>query len=330
MKKCIREIPKDYDTVVLMEKLCSSELLWGNHYELRRVLDYINICIKKREIWGINGKSLFDIKLLLEIMANIKPYYSGKCVLFEHGMMQQKRIILPRVFYAGTPTMIYDNMNVLEFLMFITANRKGNIITRQKEIFNFLQTVGLGNISLSPIYSLTKEYKSIIILISGFFSASELIIFNYPDYIYSDKQRESIYIIVGLLKNTDRTLVLSSTDSETIGRVCSHTAYLINGKIVYAGTIDNFCKTYDKIILTIWDKNTQGLQDVLSQEFPQYQYNLSDGSLVISGHLSDENDLNRIYKVTADTGFTPDKVYVNPKTVKNACEEIVRQYDLQE
>ena len=56
-------------------------------------------------------------------MANIRPYDRGKCVLIERGMMRSKRVILRHVFYIGSSEMLYNNMNVLEFLM-ISTNRK--------------------------------------------------------------------------------------------------------------------------------------------------------------------------------------------------------------
>jgi ABC-2 type transport system ATP-binding protein len=39
------------------------------------------LLIKKAESWGVFGSSAFEIKLLLEIMANIRPYENGRCVL---------------------------------------------------------------------------------------------------------------------------------------------------------------------------------------------------------------------------------------------------------
>lgn len=317
-----------YDTAVLMEKLSSNELLLGEGNDIRRVLDGIDICIKKQEIWGISGKSLFEIKLLLEIMANIKPYDGGKCVLLERGMMKRKRIMLPHVFYAGSHTMVYNNMNVLEFLMFISAKKDGNVVVRQKRIFDLLLSAGLQNISLSPIYSLTKEYKSIIILLAGYFTPSELIIINYPDYNYSDEQIEALRHIAELIRDSGRTLVLSTTDCRIIERVCSHTAFLINGKIVYSGTVEDFRKNYDKTILYIWDSDPKELLSVLSQKLPQYTYDFDEGKIIISCETSCENDIKLIYKTAADAGFAPDKIHVNEKTVENACKELLSRYDL--
>ncbi len=122
----------------------------------------------------------FEIKLLLEIMANIKPYHGGRCVLVERGMMRSKRIILEHVFYIGDSTMLYDNMNVLEFLMFATAKQKIKPACRQEQLFEFLIGIGLGHISLTPIKMLPGEEKAIIILLVAVYSESVMIVFNFP------------------------------------------------------------------------------------------------------------------------------------------------------
>ena len=76
------------ETVVFMEGLSSIEHYHTRGERPRRVLENINLVIKRPESWGIYGRSLLEIKLLLEVMANIKPYHAGRCILVERGMMR--------------------------------------------------------------------------------------------------------------------------------------------------------------------------------------------------------------------------------------------------
>lgn len=42
------------------------------------------------EVWAILGTSAFEVRLLLEIIANARPYKDGRCVLAQKGMMRKK------------------------------------------------------------------------------------------------------------------------------------------------------------------------------------------------------------------------------------------------
>lgn len=318
-----------YSNAVLMKRLSSDEIIIKGNDDPKPVLRNIDLTIKRGEVWGFGGNSLFEIKLLLEIMANIKPYKDGKCVLLERGMMRLKRIILPHVFYIGTPSMIYNNMNVLEFLMFATAYQDSDLITRQEGILDFLIDIGLGNISLTCIKTLPREYKAIVILIAGFYSASDLIVFNLPEYNYTKTQINAIREIANQIRIQERTLVLSSKDSDLIEEVCSHMAFLIKGGIVYAGKVEDFRHTYDRIIMTIWDEKSPELCDILKEQLPQYDYILNKNRLIISDYLLDNSNYNEIYRKIIDAGFAPTQILINTKRVSNGCKELLKIYDIQ-
>ena len=148
------------ETVLFMEGLSSREYFYAEGQKPRRVLKDINLTFRRPEAWAVYGRSFYEIKLLLEIMANIKPYHDGKCVLVERGMMRNKRVILEHVFYIGAPTMLYDNMNVLEYLMFATARKGFSPVYRQAQLFELLIDTGLGHISLTAVsYTHLDVYK---------------------------------------------------------------------------------------------------------------------------------------------------------------------------
>ncbi len=320
---------KAADNVVLMEKLSSKEFFLEDGADPKPVLGEIDLSIQKGQVWGINGKSLFEIKLLLEIMANIKPYRDGKCVLVEQGMMRLKRIILPHIFYVGSPGMVYNNMNVLEFLMFATAKSRVDKVEQQEQIFESLINIGLKNISLTPLNMLSKEQKAVIILIVGAYSGSQLIVFNFPDYDFDDVLLGAMAKTARFITSKEKTLVVGTKDSSLIEKACSHTAFLLDGRIFFQGTVKEFRLTYDKIMITIWDQKISEMAEALAAVLPQYQYDIRDKSLVVSNFGPEESNPKLVYEKVVEAGFAPEKVRINPKKVQNACEEIIKQYDLQ-
>ncbi|MBC2725415.1 hypothetical protein [Desulfosporosinus sp.] len=316
------------ERVVLMEGISSVE-----HFLLiddipRRVLGDITLVIRRTETWGINGTSLFEIKLLLEIMANIRPYDEGKCVLIERGMMRRKRVILKHVFYIGSADMLYNNMNVLEFLMFATAQFKTNKVELQEEIFELIITVGLGHLSLTPNHSLTNEEKAVIILIAAAYSDSLIIVFNLPEYKWDKILIEAISKIADFIRERGKTLILSTQESLLIEKACSHTAVIHQGSLIYSGTVENFRLKFDKVEVVIRDKSVHSIKEKLSILLPGYKLDIEDDNLMISSIGLKVSDPSSIFRIILESGFTPESIEINPKTVQNAYEEIMRQHDL--
>ncbi|HOJ47557.1 MAG TPA: hypothetical protein PLD48_01640 [Bacillota bacterium] len=319
-----QHITRRVPSVVYMEKLYSEEHYLDIGCEPRPILRNINIDIKKGEIWGILGRELFDLKLLLEIMANIKPYYSGTCQLLERGMFKNKRIIHPDLFYFASTSMAYTNMKVLEFLMFTTANSSFDQKTQAERLSDQLFLFGLGGIRNTPIYKLSSEYKSIVLLLAGYFSSNRLIIMNLPTLIYNEEQRKVLKNIAEKIRSAEQTLVFSTMDETLIEKVCGHTAYLKDGTFLYAGAVETLIKTYDKVVMTVKDPDVRQIKRILSESFPDYMYRIDDDVLYISSSTGYGRP-RALYERIVMEGYAPNDVKINNKTLQNAIKELTKQ-----
>lgn len=76
---------------VLMEHVGSMEYYQSPQQDPKQVFSDINFEALEGEVWAILGTSAFEVRLLLEIIANARPYKDGRCVLAQKGMMQQKK-----------------------------------------------------------------------------------------------------------------------------------------------------------------------------------------------------------------------------------------------
>ena len=321
----------DDRNVVFMKKLNSSEFFLKEGEPPRPVLYDINLLFKKGQIWGITGNNLYEMKLLAEIMANIKYYHGGKVVLVNRGMMRRKRLILPHVFYIGSSDMIYKNMNVLEYLMFATANLPGDKIDHQEKLLEYLISIGLKRICLSPIYALTREQQAVILLLVAAYSDSQLIVLNVPDYEFDVVLIQAIKHISELIKERDKTLVITTNIIDLIDNVCSHILYLLNGTVLYQGEVWEFCQKYDRVVLVVQDRKATELAGQLKKLFPEYEYEQHGKILSIrSPEIEQDNNIDEVYKKIIELGYTPERIEINSKKMKNACEEIEKNNDLQE
>jgi len=320
--------------VVLMEKLSSMEYWQREEGELKQVLQDISLKINKNEIWGIIGTSQFEIKLLLEIMANIRAYDSGRCVLLERGMMRSKRVILSHVFYIGNADMLYNTMNVLEYLMLATAKWKMDVVEKQEQLFETIIDVGLGHISLTTIGLLNREEKAVVALLAAAYSLAQIIVFNLPNYEFDESLIEAISRIAQLIKKRGKTLIIGTTICPLIEKACTHVGVVAEGRIIYQGRVEDFHYQYDKVEVIIRDKELKKVKEILQEVLPEHKLVLEQTALLIKESSLIQSDeekdkaLTRIYEKVIEAGYIPEIIEKNRKRVEYALEELVRQYDL--
>ena len=257
----------DSNVLVFLEDVCSMEY-YQSPNGMTQVLQDITLKAKRKEIWSVIGDSVFEIRLLLEIISNARPYQKGKCVLDQIGMMRKKKVILPHLFYIGGTNTLFHNMNVLEYMMFITSKSKENVAVRQQRIFNELLEAGMDYLSLTPISVLNTQERSIVTLFAALYTKSEIIVWNLPRLFYSDKMICSADFLCKKVRQQKKVLLLSTQDYRLAQSVSSHILFLQGGKVFYAGTKQSFVNQWDCMAFTIEDKDASRIEDIVKETFP--------------------------------------------------------------
>lgn len=314
---------------VLMEKVYSMEYYKKTSGEIEQVLKNINFKVKLSETWVVTGDSLFDVKLLLEIMANTKPYQKGKCVLVETGMMRKKRIILNHTFYIGNTNMPFNNMKVLEYLMLVTGKRKGKAIERQKMLLDLLVELDMSYIALSEINLLKDEEKSIVTLLVSAISDSDLIVFNIPMLNFEEKHIKSIRKISEYISSMEKTLIFSTMDKDIANKIGEKILILNKGEVIYKGSKREFINKYDKVIYKIRAKNNDELLKKLEENYKSFKYKIEDEVIEIYEYEKVDEDKKMVYDIAINSGIEILSIEKNILNVKNAYRELVKEHDLQ-
>jgi len=316
--------------VVKMENVSSFEGYRFKDGSVRQVLKDISLAMYTGEAWGITGNHTFELKLLLEIMANVKPYLSGRCVLNERGMLRKKRIILPHVFYIGDSQMLYNNMNVLEYIMFATDKKGINPVDRQEEILDLLVASDLGFLCLVPIKYLTKAQKAVITLVTAAFcSTTKLIVFNVPELEFDETLYSAMAKISQHIKSVDKTLVLCSKDPLLIQAACDHIAVILDGSLKFSGTTDAFYDRFDRIVFRIKIEQPEDAMQLLQSEMPAYYFEMIDGRINVFDYNKIGLAHEQLYDALIRLRLKPELVERSENSVENAYREVVKQYDLQ-
>ncbi len=316
---------------ILLKNLYSNEF-YANIQEpglpIEQVLKDINFSANPGELWTVLGSSVYEIKLLLEIMANAKAYEKGKLMIAGFDTTKKKSTILPHVFYIGSTSMAYGNMNVLEYLMFITSNSNRESIDRQEYLLNFLVASDMGYICLTPISLLTIQEKSIVILTAAMLSDSILIIFNLPKLHYTPKEITTINKLTSRLPYLGKSLIISTQCYDLAQIISSHVCYIDKGRILYNDTLNNFLE-YDRVTYLIEAENLNYTIQSLRYALPQFEYQIEDDTLQVITNTDSKQAGLLLFDALGSFKIDPTFVLKNNKNIKNSIQGLMRQHDIQ-
>ena len=316
------------ERAVYMKDICSMEHYYYKDKTQKAVLNDITIDIYQKEVWGIIGEDEYELKLLLEIMANVKPYESGKCVLNNRGMMRRKRRILEHMFYIGDCDMVYKNMKVLEYLMFTTNKTKKNDLDRQEEFLNLLEEIQFSEVCLVSINNLKPQERAIVTLLLASISKSQLIIFNLPEVDFDEKLIKVISNIARRIRESNKAFVIASKNSILVDRVCEKTAFLKDGKLVYKDNTENLKNELDKVIAIIRTKETKKITEYLKVIYPKLGFEINEDSIYIYNDNNIKIDFNDFYRVCSKYGEDIDSIKKWNKSLYNVFKKVVEDSDL--
>ena len=245
------------------------------------------------------------------------------------GSMRKKRVIHEDVFYIDTDTMLYDNMTVLEYLVF-TVGVYGNTneIDLKEELLDFLIDLGLGYISLTLISYLSSEEKVIIELITALFSNSKLVVADLTNWKFSISLCNVISALCKSFRSSKKALVIGATQPSLIGISCDKLVLLQNGKQRFEGTLDELYHKGDHVLYVIKDNNLELIKNRFEECIPIYHYKIVENMLLVIKTADIKRDDKVFFHLLSLHDIFPESIKINKGRVQNSFEELLKIYDV--
>jgi ABC-2 type transport system ATP-binding protein len=327
-KPPVTEMPDPANYIVQAVNLSSCEVYSYPNETEEPVLQGISLDIQRRECWGILGNEAFEVELLLEIIGCVRPYGSGRCVLCERGMMRKKRKILPHVFYIADGDVTFPNMNTLEYLMFATAHIQMPAAERQIAILERLLDTELDYLTLAPIRYLSRAQKAVICLLAASFSKALLIIASVTQLEFDKKLSVGIGGIARIIRNNGGALLLGTKDCNMVQAACTHTAFLIDGKISHKGIMDDMLSSLDKRIFILQCDRSQEMAEQIKLAAPELSARVFDKEIHLYDYRDVPLELGALLEVLLLTNISFEALQASRKTLENAYKEALTGHDL--
>ncbi|OGJ49551.1 hypothetical protein A2335_02095 [Candidatus Peregrinibacteria bacterium RIFOXYB2_FULL_32_7] len=198
-------------------------------------IDEISFHINKGEIVGFLGPNGAGKTTTMKILTCFMPATSGEATVGDHDCYEHNLEVKRKIGYLPENCPLYSEMNVLEYLEYISAMHQippENVKNRIKEVS---KSCGLEDKLYTDIGELSKGYKQRVGLAQALIHDPEILILDEPTTGLDPNQRIEIR---NLIKNIGekKTVILSSHILPEVEAMCSRVIIIDKGKIVAEGS----------------------------------------------------------------------------------------------
>ena len=218
-----------------------------------RAVDDISLEIKKGDVLGFLGPNGAGKTTTVRIITCFLPPTSGTVEIDGLNVFDDSLEIRKKIGYLPENSPLYQEMNVYEFLRYVTELReipKDSRIPRMKKM---VEVCGLGDVLGKNIGTLSKGFNQRVGLAQALIHDPDIVILDEPT---SGLDPNQIVEIRNLIKELGRekTVILCTHILPEVQATCNRAMIINKGKIVADGTIDeleNSAKLNERVFLEI-------------------------------------------------------------------------------
>lgn len=312
---------------IIVKDLISSE-----HYRfksgLKPLLDGISFQINEGDKIGISAFTKDELVCLIEIIGNMRSYYKGFVKLSTLGTKAKKRSIVEQIFYLDSPDMLYQDMNLLEHLMYVKhilyesddAAFEDGIM--QKETLDFIKRIQADDVVSTKIKNMRESTKLIVSMMIALMTSSEKVIINATNYSFSYKEADLIKKLFECYP--DKTVVLATFDTKLIRLVDDRIIYISEGKISLDSYVEEVFKNFEDVTCSLASSDNKKLVEIVrfisgKRELTYYL----DGESIYIKKVEPKDFVNPLFfSECAKQGVNLERICFNKGRIQSAFEQM--------
>ncbi len=222
---------------VIVENLTKS-------FEDRKAVDSISFKAKRGEILGFLGPNGAGKTTTMKIMAGLLPPDFGNITFGDYSIWKQASKIKNLIGYLPERNPLYDEMNVIDFLFFISKLHDIPKYKVTSRVLDMIRLCGLDNEKHKQIRELSKGFRQRVGIAQALIHDPEVVILDEPTTGLDPNQIFGIRKIIKEI-GQEKTVILSSHILSEIEMTCDQVMIMSNGKIVANGTTSELRRKSD-------------------------------------------------------------------------------------
>ena len=213
-------------------------------FENQKAVDSISFKAKRGEILGFLGPNGAGKTTTMKIMAGLLTPDFGNITFGDYSIWKQAGKIKNIIGYLPERNPLYDEMNVIDFLFFISKLHNIPKYKITSRVLDMIRLCGLDNDKHKQIGELSKGYRQRVGIAQALIHDPEVVILDEPTTGLDPNQIFGIRKIIKEI-GEEKTVILSSHILSEIETTCDQVMIMSNGKIVANGTTSELRRKSD-------------------------------------------------------------------------------------
>ena len=213
-------------------------------FENQKAVDSISFKAKRGEILGFLGPNGAGKTTTMKIMAGLLTPDVGNITFGDYSIWKQAGKIKNIIGYLPERNPLYDEMNVIDFLFFISKLHNIPKYKITSRVLDMIRLCGLDNDKHKQIGELSKGFRQRVGIAQALIHDPEVVILDEPTTGLDPNQIFGIRKIIKEI-GEEKTVILSSHILSEIETTCDQVMIMSNGKIVANGTTSELRRKSD-------------------------------------------------------------------------------------
>lgn len=200
-------------------------------------VDDVSFDVARGEVLGFLGPNGAGKSTIMRILTGYIPPTEGIARVAGHDLLEDSLAVRRRIGYLPESAPLYGDMEVVDFLSFISAVRGISSGETKERIARMVKVCGLEKVVGRVIHHLSKGYRQRVGLAQAMIHDPDILILDEPT---SGLDPNQIIEIRELIRDVGRekTVILSTHILPEVSQTCGRVLIINEGKLVASGTPD--------------------------------------------------------------------------------------------
>lgn len=206
-------------------------------YQRRQIaLNSVSMTVTRGTVLGLLGPNGAGKTTFLRLILGLHRPSSGTIKVFGQKMTPHTGALRRRIGYIPTHPIFPPGLTPLEYLDYSAKLYGLRAETRKPRIVKMLRAVGLQEVAGQTVHGFSSGMAARLSVAASLLNEPELLVWDEPTHGLDPEARRSMLDLIKQL-STDKTVIVSSHNLSDIDEVCTHTAVLSRGHLVYFGDL---------------------------------------------------------------------------------------------
>ena len=204
-------------------------------FEHFTAVDDLSFRVSEGEVLGFLGPNGAGKSTTMKIITGFLAPTSGRVTIDGHDIALDPIAAKSLIGYLPEGAPSYPDMTVQDFLEFIAEIRGFNGEQKQQRVDRVIVDVGLEEVRLQTIETLSKGFKRRVGLAQAILHDPKVLVLDEPTDGLDPNQKHQVRQLIRNLAK-DKIVIVSTHILEEVSAVCSRAIIIARGKIVADGT----------------------------------------------------------------------------------------------